>query len=256
MKQHLLGIGLAMTLVAAGRPVPQRHLEPEDSGQAERAPHMMRLPAFSDYRRTLGPLLDSSVRVFMVTEGTPFPESVIGLKRTAKGWRIFGANAVVASQPPRVIEHPPMQMMGTDGKLHWTKPGDLRIAPPPPKPAALKTCDAAIDPILATQVIDAWDAVLLQTRPGYGPAMMALDSGIRHFGSRRKGRILTGHDAGYIAQDSNPAWLGKIAYDLTAICNKWKSPGGDPRAEIRHAVGRINLKSEAWPRGEKPWYAP
>jgi hypothetical protein len=143
MKQHLFSIGLAMALVAAGPPVPQRHLEPEDSGQVGRAPHTMRLPVFSDYRR-----------------------------------------------------------------------------------------------------------------PGLGPAMMATDGGIRHFGSRRKDRVLTGNDASYIAQDSNPAWLGKIAYNLTAICNKWKSPGGDPWAGMRHAVGRINLNSDAWPRGEKPWYAP
>lgn len=221
MRMRLFVIGLAMTLVAAGPPVPQRHLEPEGSG---------RLPVFSDYQRTLGPVLDSSLRVFVVTEGTPFPESVIGLKRTPKGWRIFGASAVVASQPP----------------------GRSSV---PPKPVALKTCDAAIDPVLATRIIDAWDAVLLQTRPGLGPTMMAQDAGISHFVARRKDRMLTGNDASTIATDSNPAWLGRIAYNLGVVCNKWKSPGGDPWAAMRHALNRINLKSEDWPGGQKPWYA-
>lgn len=253
MRVHLFVIGLAMVLMAAGPPVPQRHLEPEGSGQASRAAHRTPLPVFSDYRRTLGPVLDSSVRVFVVSEGTPFPESVIGLKRTPKGWRIFGAQAVVASPPPDTIE--PMQMMGTDGKLRWTKPGELRIAPPPTKPVALKTCDAAIDPLLAVRVIDAWDAVLLQTRPGHGPAMMATDAGIRHFGSRRKDRMLTGNDASYIAPDSNPAWLGKIAYNLSVVCNGWKSSGGDPWAGMRHALKQINFKSEQWTRDEASWYA-
>lgn len=254
MRQHLFAIGLGLALMAAGKPVPQRHLEPEYPSQAGRAPHRIPLPIFSDYQRTLGPVLDSSVRVFVVTEGTPFPESVIGLKRSPKGWRIFGAQAVVASQPRSVIEHPPMQMMGTDGKLRWTKPGELRIAPPPAKPAALKTCDAAIDPILATRVIDAWDAVLLQTRPGFGPAMMS-NGGIRHFGSRRKDRMLTGNDASDIAADSNPGWLGKIAYNLSVVCNGWKSPGGDPWADMRHALRQINFTSERWTPEEAPWYA-
>jgi hypothetical protein len=244
MNRHLLGIGLAMVLLGAGKPVPQRHLEPEGSRL---------LPVFSDYRRTLGPVLDSSVRIFVVTEGTPFPESVIGLKRTPKGWRIFGAQAAVASRPPR--EHDPVQMIGTDGKLRRTKPGELRLAPPPPRPAAIKTCDAAIDQFLAKRIIDAWDAVLLQTRPGHGPGLMATDGGVSHFGARRKDRMLSGNDASYIAPDSNPAWLGKIAYDLRVVCNKWKSPGGDPWDEMRHALNRINLRSEEWPRGQKPWYA-
>lgn len=226
MKKHLFVIVLAMAMTAAGPPAPQRHLEPEGVLRSRS------LPEFSDYRRTLGPVLDSSVRVFVVTEGTPFPESVIGLKRTPKGWRIFGASATVASRSP----------------------GE-KWAGPPPIPAALKTCDAAIDPVLATRVIDAWDAVLLQARPGFGPAMMATDAGIRHFGSRRKGRMLTANDASYIAADSNPAWLGKIAYDLAAICNRWKSIGGDPWAEMRHALKQINFKSEQWTRDEAPWYA-
>lgn len=221
MKQHLFAIGLALALMAAGPPVPQRHLEAEGS---------RRLPVFSDYRRTLGPVLDSSLRVFVVTEGTPFPESVIGLKRTPKGWRIFGASAVAASQPP--------------GR-----------SSAPPKPVALKTCDAAIDPVLATRIIDVWDAVLLQTRPGHGPGLMANDAGIRHFVARRKDRLLTGNDANTIATDSNPAWLGKIAYNLSVVCNKWKSPGGDPWADMRHALKQINHKSEQWTRDEAPWYA-
>lgn len=237
MKQHLLGIGLAMTLMAAGPTLPPskltlagiewwtppKHLEPEGFFRpmgvpADRLPSVFISQELAERRamqRVFEPVLDESARVFMLSQPSLSSADLfaVGLKQTAQGFKIFGARPASRS-----------------------------------KAKSLGQCEAPIEAGLARRVIAAWDAVVMQRKrpPGYswggdGNAMM--DGPVEHFTSRLKDGVVTGHL--FMPQRPwNPGWLSLIAADLNAICRRELNQGAEPWAEMRHALGQINLKSQ------------
>ena len=118
MKQHLLGIGLAMALVGAApnMPTPPKHLVPEASDFARLVPHDLEFDQGSHRLNVLRPALDKTVRVFMVGEPAFIvPQYVIGLKETAKGYRIFGASPKSMDQSGPLVR--------CEARLTWHWPG-------------------------------------------------------------------------------------------------------------------------------------
>jgi hypothetical protein len=215
MKQHLLGIGLAMALVAAGPVEPPKHLVPEDSALSQLAHPGTHL---TGGLHIFEPVFDESVRIFMLGEPAFTSRYVIGLKQIAKGFKIFGARP--------------------------TRPSRAN-----PGPLTLDRCEAPVDTALARQVIAAWDAVVQQTRPRVGVPWSGNDGSHEHFASRLKYGVVTGQ-LWSPQRPWNPGWLSRIAYDLHSICTGFTG-GFDPWAEMRHAVGQINLKSAE----RVPWRA-
>src|ERR1700743_3704050 len=226
--------------IAAGNCVslPLSHLVPEDSALARLVPQEYQLYS-EHYLQSLAPVIDRSARVFAIETETPFPETIIGLKQTGDRLDIFGAQpsgptfSSIVPLPP-----PPLKLLGTDGKVHIEAMPAVQQKTPA---YHLNLCNAQIDQKLAQRIVQAWDSVLLETRPDAGQPMIGADGAILHFASSMRYRVVTGIALG-VGQDSRPAMLGRIAHDLTAICWKWSAPVKDaipPAVELEQTLKQL-----------------
>jgi hypothetical protein len=219
--------------------LPLSHLVPEDSALARLVPKKFQF--YSEYYfQSLAPVIDRSVRVFAIETDSPFPESIIGLKNSDEELYIFGAQPsgpTFSRNPPP--PQPPLKLLGTDGKFHnETMP---TVVPPKPPPYHLNLCDGKIDQKLAQRIVRVWDSVLLETRPDANMPEIGTDGMIVHFASNMPYRVATGVALG-VDHNSRPAALGRIAYDLSAICWKWNAPVKDatpPNIELEQTVKQL-----------------
>ena len=208
--------------IAAGNCValPLSHLVPEDSALARLVPQEYQLYS-EHYLQSLAPVIDRSARIFAIETDTPFPESIIGLKKTGDKLDVFGAQPSGPTfSSTAALLPPPLKLLGTDGKFHIEAMPVVQQKPPA---YHLNLCNAQIDQKLAQRIVQAWDSVLLETRPDAGLPMIGADGAIVHFASSMRYRVVTGIAIG-VDYNSRPAMLGRIAFDLTAICWKWSAP--------------------------------
>jgi hypothetical protein len=238
MGQFRLAAFIIAFAVTPGCALAYDHLVPEDSALALLVPNQYRF-GNTFYLKSLAPAFDQFVRVFVVEEGSPFPESVIGLKKIDSHYYIFGAQpsgpTSYVHQPAPLL--PPLKLLGTDGKLHLEPAAKPVIRKPPPY--VLKTCKQDIGYEMAERIVKVWDSVLLQTRPEAGKPQFASDGANFHFGSNMAYTVVTGF-ALNVPHNSRPGWLGLIGYDLSAICWNWKVNGAeDPKHELEQAVGHL-----------------
>jgi hypothetical protein len=230
-------IALAAALSGAIAP---NHLLPEESPFTQLIPGLHQQLPCTDYENSLFPAFGRGVRIFSVQDCSPFPESVVGLKKADNNYYIFGAQPSARTsviRPPAAAWGPPLRLLGTDGKYH------VEQVPERPakdvQPYVLKFCTAQIDQEIAERLIRVWDGVLLETRPTADKVYPGTDGAIEHFGSNIAGNVITGVAVG-TPRESPPGWLGVIAYDLTSLCWQWNTVGPiAPRTELEQAVKHL-----------------